>query len=118
MGKMPEIDVSRMFEHPKCAIRCRTFEDANALCNSVLNRDPKMAGHFGDMYTAWDYGGRTCYTLFYSTSLSPQGLSRTNVEWFLENGYEVIEFSDLASFSDPDIEESDQSIDVLLNLNS
>lgn len=118
MGKMPEIDVSRMFQYPKCAIRCRTFEDARALCNSMYTNYSKMAGHFGDTYTAWDYGDRTCYTLFYSTSSSPQGLSRYNVEWFLENGYEVIEFSDLASFSDPDIEESDQSIDVLLNLNS
>lgn len=72
-----------------------------------------MAEHFEEGETAWDYDDRTCYTLFYSTSSSPQGLSRYNVEWFLENGYEVIEFSDLTSFSDTDIEESDQPIDVL-----
>lgn len=107
----PELDLSRMFELPKCAVRCRTREDAKALVANFDTQYPGMADYFDPENPDWDYGDETAYTLFYSDEDEPTSLSRTDFGWFEEEGYEVIEFSELLNTTE--IEESDMPIESL-----
>lgn len=52
---------------------------------------------------------RTGFTLYVCDD-NPSSISWCNREWFEENGYDIVEFSDLAK----EIDESEMSLDVLL----
>lgn len=106
-------DLSRMLELPKCAVLCRTEDDVRALCE---NANPQLVGCFcfdlDDMLIFWSvYKEHTGFTLYVGDEL-PRSISYCNEQWFRDEGYELVEFSDLCNVAD--IEESDQSVDILL----
>lgn len=111
MENIYEIDPSRMFEKPKCAVHCPTIEDARSLVRAMKIANPAMARNFNDIDCGWE-DKYTCYTLFYEDSVEPTRLSRTEIGWFRRKGYEVIECAELAA-KIVDIEESDQAVDTL-----
>lgn len=107
-------NISRMFEHPKCAIRCTNYSDASSLVSALSEIDPSLTEHFKNGNVGWDMAEQTCYTLFYSDSKNAERLSRTRKRWFIDNGYEIIEFADII-MNNADIEESGQPIGFLLS---
>lgn len=108
----PAIDLSRMFEHPKCAVRCRTLEEARTLIYNFHQQYPRKADYFDLDDPGWDnHGSETAYTLFYSDDDKPTTLSRTECGWFEDEGYEVVEFTELAN--PVEIEESDMPLEAL-----
>lgn len=111
----PFVDVSRMLEYPKCAIHCKTEDEADALIFNMRSQHPSHASNFKGN-NGWSANGpNTAYTLFYSGDKVPTNLSRTNIRWFRENGYEVIPFSEL-SVEQAEMEESDMPLISLLGL--
>lgn len=113
---MPEVDISRMFELPRCAIHCANYEDASLLFSVVNAEHPALTGNFKGGNIGWDYGKNTCYTLFYETSKEAERLTRTSIDWFIKKGYEVIEFDDLC-IQQTEISESEMPIESILGLN-
>lgn len=111
MESTHEINLSRMFELPKCAVHCSTLEDARLLVRAMKEKHPEMARGFNDADCGWE-NKNTCYTLFYERSRRAERLSRTNIEWFHRKGYEVIELDELI-VNIVDIDESEASLDVL-----
>lgn len=108
---MIEIDLTRMFES-KCAVRCRTEDDARILIQAVREKDPLMVAHIDPEDTLW-INDNTCYTLFYSDSQRAANLSRSkNIQWFVNHGYILYDFDELITVGS-DIEESEQPIDTL-----
>lgn len=108
----PELDLSRMFELPRCAVRVRTLEDAKTLIDNFYKQYPDRATYFSLEDPGWDSGPDTAYTLFYSDEDEPTSLSRTDYEDFLADDYEVIEFSEL--MNTVEIEESDMALTDLV----
>lgn len=108
----PELDLSRMFELPRCAVRVRTPEDAETLIANFRNQYPGKAKYFRMDDTGWDeYEEDTAYTLYYPDEDDHGTLSRTEYDWFEEQGYEIIEFSALLDTAE--IEESDMPLESL-----
>ena len=104
-------DLSRMLELPKCAVLCRTEDDVRALYENAKQQIP---GHlywdFDDMLGLWNYyREKTGFTLI--TGSEPDSMSYCYEEWFMGEGYELIELSDLTNVAE--IEESDQSVEFL-----
>ena len=113
--KFMEIDLSRMLENPKCAIHIPTQKDAHIVLYNARQQFPDLVKSF-DAHGYWIvYEESTAYTLFYREDKKPTTLSYSNVAWFLDNGYEVIELSDLVGIS-VDIDESDHSIEELIGV--
>lgn len=112
----PHIDLTRMFEHPRCAVHCMTEDEAKTLIHNVKTQYPTMAGSWSVDENRWDsYKENTGYTLFYSGDKEATGLSYFYLDWFHENKYEVVEFSEL---SNPvELEESEMPIESILGLN-
>ena len=109
----PHLDISRMLELPRCAVRCSSEDEARALIYNIRKQFPDMATHWTIDENHWnEYKMDTCYTLFYSGMTRPQGLCFYYIEWYLKNNYEIVEFADLCN--QVEIEESEMSIDVLL----
>lgn len=64
MENTHEINLSRMFELPKCAVHCSTLEDARLLVRAMKEQHLEMARAFNDTDCGWE-SKNTCYTLFY-----------------------------------------------------
>lgn len=113
----PHIDLYRMFEHPKCAIHCTTEDEAKTLIHNIKTQFSLMAGTSWSVDTNnWDlYGKNTGYTLFYSGDREATGLSYFYLDWFRENNYEIVEFSEL--YNPVELEESEMPIESILGLN-
>jgi hypothetical protein len=112
------IDLSRMLEYPKCAIRVSTKEEDELFLRLVKEQFPERTASWRGVLSNWDwYDGETTYTLFYEGGTEPERLSYERYSWFIANGYEVIQFSELA-YPVADIEESEISFDMLLSQDS
>lgn len=112
----PHVDLSRMFEKPRCAIHCPTEEEANILLHNIKEQ-------FQDKFKRWDvednrwdtYKENTGYTMFFSADTDPTSLSFYYLDWYKTNNYEIVEFSEL---SNPvEIAESEMPIESILGLN-
>lgn len=105
-------DLSRMLELPKCAVLIRTEAEASAFFHNSIQQIAKYVyWNFADVLDLWNiYKEKTGFTLFTSYD-GPELASYCYEGWFRDNGYEIIEFSDLCNIAD--IDESDQPIDVL-----
>ena len=108
------VDVFRMLEAPKCAIICRTIEDACLLYDSISCQLPEYSTLWSpdDLEYVWNVNeSKTGFSL-YSWDNEPEPLSYCDEEWFRGEGYVIIEFSDLCDI--PDLEEGDLPIGFLL----
>lgn len=111
-----EIDLSRMLENPKCAIRVASKDDALLiLFNARRQFKDFVIGRWPEDGYWSNYQENTAYTLFYRDSDKPQRLSYGRLPWFREHGYEILEINDLIA-SSIDIEESDLSVDELFGV--
>ena len=107
------VDLSRMLEHPKCAIQVSTEDEAKWFLQNAKEQFPERTSAW-DRHNNYDvHRERTCYTLFYSGATEPTNLSYAHDQWFIENGYEVIKLSELAGCM-TEIEESDTPLSALL----
>lgn len=112
-----ELNLSRMLESPPCAVRCRSELEADALLHNFKQQYPNRVKNWSDGYPSWgSYADKTCYTLFYAGAHKPTSLSFCDIDWFTENGYEVIEFAGLIGEQE-EIEESEMPIELLFGLN-
>lgn len=112
-----DIDLSRMLESPKCAIHVASLEDAQALIYNAKKQFPERAVSWSaEVVSGWntDEIEETCFTMFYDGEDEPTSMSYCDINWFRDAGYEIVEFSELLQVS-ADIDESDQSIDILLD---
>ena len=107
------VDLSRMFEYPKCAIQVGTEEEADYFLQSAKSQFPERTGGWRSSSNFGTHGDKTCYTLFYEGATEPTNLSYSYKEWFLANGYEIVQFSELVGGMS-EIEESDSPLSVLL----
>lgn len=114
MKNIPEIDLSRMLELPKCAVICRNIEELEIFyANATQQLGEYLYWDFDDALGLWNnYEDKTGFTLF-AGSDSPSSMSYCNEEWFRGNGYEIIELSDIAYI--PDIRESEATLDTLFS---
>ena len=109
-----DIDISRMFECPACAVHVSTEEEAIAIICAAQEICPERVRAWSAESNNWDrYREQTAFTFFdESYDEEPDNLAYADVPWFRENGYEIVEFSDLRRI--PDIDESDMSINFLV----
>ena len=109
-----EIDISRLLECPACAVHLRTEEEAIAIIRAAKNLYPERVRAWDVESNNWsDYRDQTAFTFFDEPyHEEPNNMTYADVPWFRENGYEIVEFSDLRLI--PDIDESDMSISFLV----
>lgn len=109
---IPYVDLSRMLELPKCAVMVRSVDELeNFFANAQKQISKYLYWDFDDILGLWkQYQDATGFTLFTSYD-TPDSMSYCWETWFYDNGYEVIEFSELCNL--PDIEESEMSLDML-----
>lgn len=109
-----DIDISRMFECPACAVHVSTEEEAIAIICAAQEICPERVSAWSAESNNWDrYREQTAFTFFYeSYNEKPDNMTYADVPWLKENGYEIVEFSDLRRI--PDIDESDMSINFLV----
>ena len=107
------VDLSRMLEHPKCAIQVSTEDEAKWFLQNAKEQFPERTANWVSHNNYGVHKERTCYTLFYSGDTKPTNLSYAHDQWFIENGYVVIQLSELAGCM-TEIEESDTPLSVLL----
>lgn len=117
MKTYPYVDLSRMLATPKCAVMCRTEEEAEIFW---YNAQTQFSEYFqwgleGTLGSWGNYKDRTGFTLMAGSNRVDR-MSYCREEWFAENGYELVELSDL--FDAKDIEESEMSFDALLSQDS
>ena len=107
-------DLSRMLELPKCAVLMRTEDEARAFFhNSIQQIAEYVHWDLEDVLNLWSiYKEKTGFTLFLSYD-EPESISYCDEDWFRNEGYEIVEFSDLCNVAD--IEESEKSLDFLLS---
>ena len=111
----PQIDLSRMLEHPICAVYVATQEQANAIIHNARTQFPERITDSWDANgNYWsDYGEETAYTLFFEDEDEPTTMSYGDVPWFNAEGYVVIEYEELLAET-IEIAEGDQPIGLLL----
>lgn len=117
MKTYPYVDLSRMLALPKCAVMCRTEDEAEAFWQNSRTQFEKYFqwGLEGTLGSWGNYKEKTGFTLMAGSSRIDR-MSYCREEWFAENGYELVEFSELADAKD--IEESEMSFDALLSQDS
>lgn len=109
----PYVELSRMLELPQCAIHCSTEEEANILISNVKEQFPSRSSNWSIDESRWSsYKKGTCYTMFFSGSMKPTRLSYCGLNWFRDNKYEIVEFSEL--FNPIELEESEMPIESIL----
>ena len=115
MDNYPIVDLSIMIQQYKCAIRVTSKEDACAVVANAMHQFPGRTMHWSGEthYDRADENG-LCYTMFFEGYDTPTHMSCTKSQWFVENGYHIIDFAELVSNAAEDLEESDQAIDVLI----
>lgn len=115
--KYPNIDLSKMFDIPGCAVRVPTKYAAETVIANFMTQYPnEVRYHMSN--TNWDdYMSDTAYSLWsafrdnYPMRITSLGFS--DVQWFKENGYTVIEFEELMVL--PDLEEGDLPLEFLIS---
>ena len=113
-SKFIDIDLSRMLEHPKCAIHLPTQEDALLILANAKRQFPDRVKRWAEDDGYWPcYKEETAYTFFFNEDKHPSTMSYANVTWFADHGYEVIELSELL-YNCADINESDFSVEDLI----
>lgn len=114
--QFPVVDLSRMLEFPKCAIRLASNEEAQILIHNAKIQFPDRVKNWQlDRTYYMNYLKDTCYTLFYDGESEPTTMSFANIQFFNEAGYEVIDFCEL-NIPMVEIEESDCSIEELIGV--
>ena len=113
MDGIPYVDLSVMLQPHKCAVVCRDVEELNIF---YLNAQKQLSGYLQwdheDIRDVWDYyKDRTGFTLFADDGVEPSSMSYCSDDWFVGDGYEIIELSDLCNILE--IEESDQPVSAL-----
>lgn len=114
MNRHPHIDLSRLFEAPKSAIFFQSAEEVELFYHNCVSQYEHYIRHWSldDVVSKWENHEGCGFT--FMTDSEPDDMSWCDRQWFEESGYEIIEFADLAN--PVEIEESEMSIDVLLNV--
>ena len=106
------VDLSRLIEAPRCAVFFQTVEEVECFyynCESQLG-DYCLFWALEDMTDRWENDNSAGFT--FMTGSEPEDMTWSGKDWFIEEGYEIIEFSDLAN--PVEIAESDQPISLLI----
>lgn len=108
------VDLSLVSENRKIAILCRNIDDAETLFHNIKEQFPqRLYWSLEETLTVWRYNGeKTGFTFFREYDDEPETLSYCDEQWFREEGYELVEFSDLVQI--PDLEEGDLPIEFLI----
>lgn len=117
VNQYPHIDLNKMFEIPGCAVRVPTEYDAETIIANFIRQYPDNR-EFQLRDTYWDnHREDTAYTIwdtFDGEDMSPRisTIGYADAPWFMENGYTIIEFDELAQI--PDLEEGDLPLEFLM----
>ena len=109
-----ELDLSRMLADPRCAIHVSTLEEAQLVILNAKNQFPERVKNWNAVTNNhWKvYDEETGYTMFYEDDDKPTTMSYADIPWFKENGYQIVEFSELIE-AVAEIDESEQPISLL-----
>lgn len=107
-------NLSRMDVLPKCAIICRTAEEAEEFFYNVNKQFPdRICWSLEDLMDLWrNYESETGFTFFCTLDTEPGSISYCDTSWFKRNGYVLIEYSELVD--SPELEDSGLPIDFLI----
>lgn len=107
-------DLSRMDKLPKCAIVCRTAEDAKEFYNNAKRQFPKLVRwSLDELMTLWNYNeSETGFTFFCDGDTEPGHITYCDVPWFKSAGYALVEYLELVNT--PDLDEGEYPIDFLI----
>lgn len=105
-----------MMSLPKCAVMCRNVEELSLFYEAAKQQFAHLMFWDSEVIIGlWNvYGEQTGFTLFVDEAESAS-MSYCYEEWFRGNGYEIVEFSDIACVVE--IEESEAPIESLFGLN-
>ena len=111
----PYIDLSCLLGYPPCAIHVATQEQADSVIHNAREQFPeRISDSWDTTHNYWrDYGAETGYTLYFEGDDEPTTMSYANIEFFEENDYVILECETLMTDA-TDVEEGDQSLNVLL----
>ena len=115
MDTYPSVDLSRLFSAPKSAVFFQNVGEIEIFRHNCAVGFSRYVRYWSlkDMTDKWENNdGGVGFT--FMTGDEPESMSWCDRQWFECNGYEIIEFADLAN--PVEIEESEVSIDVLLNV--
>ena len=106
------VDLSRLIKAPKCAVFFQTVEEIECFfynCEQQLE-EYCLFWMLEDLVDRWENDNRAGFS--FMTGDTPEDMTWSTKDWFEEEGFEIIEFSDLAN--PVEIEESEMSLDTLL----
>lgn len=114
MDTYPRVDLSRLFAAPKSAVFFQNVGEIEIFRHNCAVEFSRYIRHWSlkDMTDKWENNEGVGFT--FMTGDEPESMSWCDRQWFEESGYEIIEFADLVNLVE--IEESEMSIDVLLNV--
>lgn len=106
------VDLSIMVRCPKCAVMCRNIEELTLFYEDVQQQLGQFVyWSFNEILDLYDaYKDKTGFTLFADAD-EPGSMSYCYEEWFIREGYEIVEFSSLTPSAE--IEESDIPVESL-----
>lgn len=104
---VPYVDLSMMPLPPKCAVICRDIEELDIFFANLQEQIPEcLYWDYDEIKNLWHYyGDKTGFTLFDCDDEVPGSMTYCDYDWFVSEGYAVIELSSLLNTAD--IEESD-----------
>ncbi len=102
------IDWDKLLSVRRGVVHCATREEAELFVEEAIKRFPKKNLERKALMRQWDYyyKDRTCYNLNYTIDTS--GSTYCHIDFYIENGFNVIRFSDLL-FDSGDLGELDCS---------
>lgn len=106
------VDLSRLIEAPRCAVFFQTVEEVECFyhnCEKQLS-DYCLFWVLEDLVDRWENDNSAGFT--FMTGTTPEDMTWSSRPWFEEEGFEIIEFSNLAN--PIEIEESEMPLDVLI----
>ena len=109
-----ELDLTRMIENPRCAIRVSTLAEAQLVILNAKHQFPERVKNWNaETNNHWNvYEELTGFTLFYEDEDEPSTMSYADVPWFEANGYQIVEFNELVG-AVSEISESEQPMSLL-----
>ena len=107
-------DLARMEQLPRCAIVCRTAEEAEEFYHNVSHQFPEFVRwSLDELMNLWDYHkSETGFTFFCDHDTEPGSITYCDVPWFRSSGYVLVEYLELVNA--PELEESGYPIDFLI----
>ena len=106
----PDLNLNPLLGDGRYAVHCSAIEEAKHFVNQIKKQYPTKARGWNYGQTNWHSDCEMCYAPYLNENDTMCWCER---EYYEEEGFTILEFSDL--LPDSDLEESEQSLDFLLS---